>query len=142
MGNLIKNIYYVVSIGLSVFFCIAIYFVSKKGVGNMVSYGLILSYILLGLSVLVALILSAKGMVDKPKSALMSGIGLAAMIVVIVIGYSLDNHELADNYAEYGVKTKGLSGLIGGSLIATYIIMGLAVALALYAAVSDFIKRL
>lgn len=142
MNKLAKNIFYGITLGLSVIITIWIFGASKSNVGAPVGYGLYLMYILIVLAIIAALMLSFKGMVDKPKSALMAGIGFGAMILLIVIGYAIDDHELTDGYAKYGVTTETYSGIIGGSLIATWIVLGGAVLLTVYAAFADFIKRL
>jgi hypothetical protein len=142
MGKLAKNIFYGISLGLSVLITLWIFGASKSTVGAPVSYGLILMYILTVMALIVALALSAKGMVNKPKSALMSGIGIGVLILFIVIGYFMDDHKITTSYTKYGVDTELYSGIIGGSLIATWIVLGGAVLLTLYASLSDFIKRL
>lgn len=142
MNKLFKNSFYLISLGLSIFFCIAIYFVSAKSQPGYISGGLILMYVLMGLSMLVALGLAVKGMIDKPKSAVMTLIGLGVLGVVVLIGYLMDDHAVKPGYADFGIDTPAMSGLVGGSLIATWIIMGLAILLTIYAAVLDFIKKM
>ncbi len=142
MGKLAKNIFYGISLGLSVLITIWIFGASKSGVGAPVSYGLILMYILTVMAIIVALALSAKGMFNKPKSALMSGIGVGVLLLFVIIGYFMDDHKITTSYTKYGVDTEVYSGIIGGSLIATWIVLGGAVLLTLYAALADFIKRL
>lgn len=142
MNKLAKNIFYGISLGLSVLITFWIFGASKSNVGAPVSYGLTLMYVLIVLAIISALMLSFKGMVDKPKSALMAGVGVGVLILLIVIGYALDGHELTDTYAKYGVTTETYSGIIGGSLIATWIVLGGAVLLTVYASLADFIKRL
>lgn len=142
MSKLFRNLFYLISIGLSVFFCIAIFVVSTGKQSGFISGGLVLMYVLMGLGLLAALFLAAKGMIDKPKSAVMTLIGLAVLALVVLVGYFMDDHIVEPNYAEFGISTPAMSGLVGGSLIATWIIMGIAIALTLYAAVMDFIKKM
>lgn len=142
MNKLAKNIFYGLTFGLSVILTIAIYLVKKKDVASPIGYGLILMYILFGLAILVALVLAVKGMIDKPKAALMTGVGVGVLILLVIIGYFVDDHTLRHNYAEYGVTTEKYSGIIGGSLIATWVIMGLTILLTVYAAITDIIKKL
>lgn len=142
MNKLSKNLFYGITIGVSTLVTIWIFVAGKSSVGTPVSYGLILMYILTVLAILAALALSVKGLMNKPKSALMSGIGIGVLLLLIVIGYLLDGHEVSQSYIKYGVDTPSYSGVIGGSLIATWIVLGGAVLLTLYASLSDFIKRL
>lgn len=142
MGKIAKSIYYVLAIGLSVFFCLSIYLVSKKGMSSVVSNGLTLMYILLGLTVLASIVLSITGMVNKPKSALMTLVGVAIMAVLIGIGYAMDDKVVDPSYVSHGVETGFMSGLIGGSLIATWIILGLVVAASLVGSIIEFVRKL
>ena len=142
MDKLSKNIFYGVTIGFSVVFTIWIYLAGKTTVGTPISYGLILMYILIVLSIGVALALAVKGLMNKPKSAIMFIVGFGALLVLGIIGYLMDNHVVNDNYRKYGVDTESYSGIIGGSLIATWIIFGASILITVYASFSDFFKRL
>jgi hypothetical protein len=142
MNKLSKNIFYGITIGLSVLFVGMILFSSKNSVSGPVSMGLTLMYILLILGIIAAVVLAVKGLIDKPKSAIVVSIGVGLLLILILIGYFADDHALKPKWAEYGVSTAGKSGLIGGSLIATWIILAGAVALTLFASLRDFIKKL
>lgn len=142
MNKLVKNIYYVLVFGLSTFICLAILFSKGSGLQKFVSSGLILMYTLILVSLLTTIVLAVKGMVDKPKSAMMTVSGLVVMGVLVAIGYFMDDHSIKSTYVQYGVETEKMSGLIGGSLIATWIILGAAVAITLVASVMDFVKKL
>lgn len=142
MNKLAKNIFYGVSFGLSVMLTIWIISAGKTKVGMPVSFGLTLMYILMGLAVVSAVMLAVKNLINKPKSAILFGIGIGLLVILIAIGYMMDNHKVMSQYPKYGVSTETKSGIIGGSLIATWIILVGAVALTLYAALADFIKKL
>lgn len=142
MNKLFKNVFYLISIGISVVICIAILFASKGNQPKFVSAGLIIMYVLMALGLLVTLVLALKGMIDKPKSAVMTLVGLGVLGILILVGYLFDDHAVPVSYTKYGVNSPEMSGLIGGSLIATWIIMGLAILLTLYAAVIDFVKKM
>src|SRR5688572_8681831 len=103
MNKLAKNIFYAISIGLSVVLTMWIFIASKSKVGAPVSYGLYTMYILTIMSIIAALMLSVKGLVNKPKSALMSGVGIGVLLLFIIIGYFMDDHEVMPNYTKYGV---------------------------------------
>ncbi|MDP2175632.1 MAG: hypothetical protein Q8K70_06935 [Bacteroidota bacterium] len=142
MNKLSKNIFYGITIGLSVLFVGMILFSGKNSVSGPVSMGLTLMYILMILGLMVAVALAIKGLVDKPKSAITVSIGVGVLLILILIGYFADDHTLKPKWVDYGVSTKGYSGLIGGSLIATWIILAGAVGLTLFASLRDFIKKL
>jgi hypothetical protein len=142
MNKLSKNIFYGITIGLSVLFVVMIFLAGKNSVSNPVGLGLILMYILMILGIVVALALAIKGLIDKPKAAIGVGVGVAVLFLLILIGYLIDDHKLKPSWAEFGVTTEGYSGIIGGSLIATWTVLAGAVALTLFAALRDFIKKL
>ena len=88
---------------------------------NGVSMGLGLAYVLSGIGILGMLAIAVKGMMNKPKAALKTGIGLAIIIVLFVIGYLIDSGTTTDAWKEFGVTTSSSSKMIGGSLIMMYI---------------------
>lgn len=142
MNKLSKNIFYGISIGLSVLFVGMILFSGKNSVSGPVSMGLTLMYVLMILGLIVAVALAVKGLIDKPKSAITVSIGVGVLLILVLIGYFADDHTLKPKWAEYGVSSEGYSGLIGGSLIATWTILAAAVGLTLFASIRDFIKKL
>lgn len=88
---------------------------------NGVSMGLGLAYILSAIGVLGILAIAIKGMVNKPKSAVKTGIGLAIIVVLFIIGYAIDGGTTTDAWKEFGVTTSASSKMIGGALIMMYI---------------------
>ncbi|MEX0598279.1 MAG: hypothetical protein WD512_17460, partial [Candidatus Paceibacterota bacterium] len=109
MNKLSKNIFYGISIGLSVLFVGLILFSGKNTVSGPVSMGLTLMYVLLILGLIAAVGLAVKGLVDKPKSAIVVGIGVGVLFVLILIGYFADDHTLIPKWVDYGVSTEGYS---------------------------------
>lgn len=141
MNKLSKNIFYAITIGLSVIFTMMILFANKNEVGGPVGLGMILMYIMLLVTLLASVALAVKGLIQKPKSAIMFLVGLGILGALIIIGYISDSSTLNPKWAEFGVDTVTYSRLIGGSIIATYIILVGAVALTFFASIRDFIKR-
>ena len=141
MNKLSKNIFYAITIGLSVIFTMMILLAGKNDVGGPVGLGMILMYILLVVTLLSSVALAVKSLMQKPKSAMMFMVGLGILTVLITIGYFSDSAVLQPNWAEFGVDTVFYSRMIGGSIIATYIILVGAVALTFFASIRDFIKR-
>ncbi len=141
MNKLSKNIFYAITIGLSVIFTMMILLAGKNDVGGPVGLGMILMYILLVVTLLSSVALAVKSLMQKPKSAMMFMVGLGILTVLIIIGYFSDSAVLQPNWAEFGVDTVFYSRIIGGSIIATYIILVGAVALTFFASIRDFIKR-
>jgi hypothetical protein len=141
MNKLSKNIFYAVTIGLSVILTMMILIAGNNDVDMPVGLGMILMYILLVVTLLSSVALAVKSLIQKPKSAMMFMVGLGILTVLTVIGYFSDSAVLQTNWAEFGVDTVFYSRMIGGSIIATYIILVGAVALTFFASIRDFIKR-
>jgi hypothetical protein len=141
MNKLSKNIFYAVTIGLSVILTMMILIAGKNDVDMPVGLGMILMYILLVVTLLSSIALAIKSLLQKPKSAMMFMVGLGILTVLTIIGYFSDSAVLQPNWAEFGVDTVFYSRMIGGSIIATYIILVGAVALTFFASIRDFIKR-
>ena len=88
---------------------------------NGVSMGLTLAYILAGAGILGMVAIAVKGMVNKPKSAVKVGIGVAIIVVLFLVGYVIDAGTTSDAWKEFGVTTSTSSKMIGGALIMMYI---------------------
>lgn len=142
MNSLVKKIIYVVFFSIAVLNAILIYSSSGKSMSNHVGWGLIVMYVLIALSFIAALLLAVKALVLNPSSGKMVAGGIILLLVLLVVGYFIDDKEVMPKWKEYNVVTESKSGLIGGSLIATWFILFGAVGLTLFASISDFIKRL
>lgn len=142
MKSLTKNIIYGIGIGLSLLLTIAIYFSERDMTTKLVSAGLILMYVLLVLAVLAAVVMALKAAKNAPGKGKWSLIALAILLVLTGIGYFADSHSIKETYLEYGVNTSFKSGLIGGTLIATWMVLGIALVISIYTAFTDFKNRL
>ena len=89
-------------------------------------YGLYLSYILLAVAALAAIVLPLINALNDPQSLIKVGIGIAALIIVFLIGYALSGSEVPDSYAAYNVTTENASKLIGGALTTMYLLVAIA----------------
>lgn len=108
--------------------------------GFIAQYGLILSYILTVLGVVLAIVFPLISSFDEPKKLVKSLIGLGILIVVFGIGYAISGSEVTSKYIEAGVTTAGLSKMLGGMLTMVYILMGIAVAGIVYTELNKAIK--
>jgi hypothetical protein len=142
MNKLAKNILYGVGIGLSLVLTIAIYLSGHNSQSSLVSAGLVMMYVLLVIAIIAAIFMAAMAIRNTAGKGKWTLLSLGALLVLIGIGYLMDNHQIKEAYLQYGISTKAKSGIIGGSLIATWIILGIAVLLSLYTAFSDFKNRL
>ena len=97
---------------------------------------LYLAYTLVIVAALAAIILPLISALGDPKSLLMSGIGVLALVVVFVIGYAISGNEVTPVYTKFEVGPD-LSKAVGGALIMTYI-MGIGAVLGII--YTEFIK--
>jgi hypothetical protein len=72
---------------------------------------------------LAAIILPLISSLSNPRALLKSGIGIAALAIIFLIGWSMSTPEIN---AQFGV-TEGASKIIGGSLITMYILFVVAI---------------
>lgn len=142
MRALTKNIIYGIGIGLSLLLTIAIYFSERDMTAKLVSAGLILMYVLLVLAVLAAVVMALKAAKNAPGKGKWSLMALVILLALTGIGYLADSHSIKETYLEYGVNTSFKSGLIGGTLIATWMVLGIALIISIYTAFTDFKNRL
>ncbi len=97
---------------------------------------LYLAYTLVIVAAVAAIILPLISALGDPKSLLMSGIGVMALVVVFVIGYAISGNEVTPVYTKFEVGPD-LSKAVGGALIMTYI-MGIGAVLGII--YTEFIK--
>lgn len=93
------------------------------------------SYILVLVAAIAAVVLPLIQSLDDPSSLIKSGIGLAALVVVFVIGYAISGSEVLPSYAEFNVDA-GLSKFIGGLLTMMYILIFVAIGGIIYTEVA------
>jgi hypothetical protein len=124
--------------------CVIMIYMAKGGKAekSAVGYGMIMVYISLGLAVLTSLLLAARGLYNNPKGGVKTLISLGVLAVFFVIGYVMDDKEVTETYSSFGITEGSTSGLIGGGLTATWIVLGLTFILAVGASIRDFIKRI
>lgn len=79
-----------------------------------------LSYALIVIAALGAVILPLIKSLDDPKGLLKAGIGVGILLGVFVIGYIISDNEVNNVYTKFDVDASA-SKLIGGVLITTYV---------------------
>lgn len=142
MNKIAKNILYGTGIGISLILTIAIYMSGRSQLSFLVGSGLIMMYILILFAVFAAIIMAISALKNSPGKGKWVAISIGILLLLIGIGYGLDSRLVKNSYLEYGISTSSASGLIGGALIATWVVLGLAVLVSLYTAFSDFKNRL
>jgi hypothetical protein len=105
----------------------------------LIEIGLYLAYALIAVAAISSIvfpIIQTFGNLKKAKSGL---IGFAVLIVVLVIAYVLSPAETGAFYEKKNISA-GTSKLIGGGLLATYIVFAGVVISILYAEVAKWFK--
>ena len=87
---------------------------------------LYLGYTLVIIAAVASLLLPLINALGNPNSLIKSGIGIVAVVAVYFISYAFSGSEVTAAYAENNVGPE-LSKAVGGSLIMSYILLGIAV---------------
>ncbi len=103
------------------------------------TYGLYAAYILVVLALLLAIVLPLISAVSNPRSLLGTVVGLVGIAIVFFIGYSLADNEVTTIYTKFGI-TESSSKLVGGALIAMYILVILALISIVVTEVTKIVK--
>ena len=94
---------------------------------GLVEFGLYLTYILVGVAVLAVIVLPLINAVSNPRSLVISGIGLAALLVVFLISWALSSYDtVSAKAAEQGLTPGGVQR-IGGVLTMMYLLLAGAI---------------
>lgn len=87
---------------------------------------LYVSYLLAVIAILGAIILPLINAIGNPKSLLKSVLGIAVIGVIFLVSWSISGDEVTAVYTKFNI-TSTSSKVIGGVLITTYLLMGIAV---------------
>lgn len=105
---------------------------------NIVDLGLYATYVLVIVAALAAIILPLIKSLDNPASLGKSLLGVLAIFVVFLIGYLISSSEV-EPYVKYNISST-TSKLVGGSLIALYILGAIAFVSIIYTEISKALK--
>jgi len=97
---------------------------------------LYLAYTLVIVAAVIAIVMPLINALGDPKSLLMSGVGVLALVVVFIVGYAISGKEVTAVYTKFDVGPD-LSKVVGGALIMTYI-MGIGAILGII--YTEFLK--
>ncbi len=137
--KLIKPIFYAVVAILVLIIFSMVYFVND-GAGTATNLGLTLVYILLGLTILAAIVFPIRTIVQDPASGVRALIGVAAIGLIFLIGYAVSGDEVTYVYEKNGVTTAGASQLIGGAMNLMFITLAAIVGATIFSEVRNLIK--
>jgi predicted ABC-type exoprotein transport system permease subunit len=105
---------------------------------TVINAGIIVAYILLGMAALVAIVGPMIQLVVNFKNAKTTLLGVAVLVAILLIGYSLATNEVYDGDG-FSVGPMA-SQWIGGGIIATMILIGLAILSAIFTEIAKFFK--
>ena len=109
----------------------------QKGTSILMTF----SGIILAICALAMIIFPVVNIIQHPKAAGKTFIGLGVLLVVFLIGYATASSEVVAGYEKFGIDTPGKSQLVGALLNSTYILLGLTVVAYVYSAVTNVIKQ-
>lgn len=106
---------------------------------SIVNIGLVITYIMLGIGVLAAVVFPIIHMVQNPKSAKGALIGIGFLLVVFGISYAIGGDEVTPAM-EAMQATPTTSKIVSAGLIGFYILFTVSIIAAIYSEISRFFK--
>ena len=85
-----------------------------------------ITYVLLGVGVVAAIVLPLVNAISNPKSLLGSVVGVVFLVVVFLVSYGVAGDEVTKACVQFGVDASQ-SKLIGGVLNMTYGLLGISI---------------
>jgi hypothetical protein len=106
---------------------------------SIVNIGLVITYIMLGIGVLAALLFPIFQMIQNPKSAKGALIGIGFLVLVFGISYALGGSEVTPAMEAMHI-TPSTSKLVSAGLIGFYILFFISIIVVIYSEISRFFK--
>ena len=106
---------------------------------SLINIGLYVTYALLAVTVLGAVVFPLAHMVNDFNSAKNGLIGFAVLVAVLLISYAISPAETGAFYDKHSVSP-ALSKIIGGGLVATFIVFVGVVVSILYSEIAKWFK--
>lgn len=91
------------------------------------SIALVIAYILGGIAVLMTLVAAIGNIVQHPKSSVKLLVGIGAVALIAIVGYSASKGEVLDSYIDGNITEPSQSKLIDAAWYLCYSILGIAV---------------
>ena len=108
--------------------------------GTGISIGLYISYLLLVLAAITAVVFPILDSIKNPKEVAKSGISVVGLAVLFIVSYLLSGSEITAKYMIGGVTTEFTSKMIGAGLIMFYFVLFLSIAAMIYSEISKALK--
>lgn len=131
------SIFKYVLLAISALTILSIFFLGEDGGTNVM---LVWTYILLGLTLAAALVFPLINLVQNPKAAMRSLIGLGVMIVVLAVSYAMSNTDPVVNSAGGFFTDPSELIVTDMGLYTTYIALGAAILAVVFGEVRNSIK--
>jgi hypothetical protein len=106
---------------------------------NFVNIGLYLSYVMLGIAALAAIVLPLINSLDKPQTLVKGAVGIVALLVLFLVSWGISGNEVMDSYVTAGVDAT-VSKLVGGVLTMMYLLLGISIVGIIYTEISKAVK--
>ena len=145
MDNIVKKVFYIVSLLLIVAATAYQVVVLYQGGGDDVDSGILngyfyVTYVAFSLAVVLALVFPIISMVSNPKGAIRTFIGIGIVAVLWFISSAFSGNTYSPEQLELMKIDAETSVMVGTGLIYTYIIFGLAIMSIIYAGISGLFK--
>ncbi|MEK6780504.1 MAG: hypothetical protein AABY93_02290 [Bacteroidota bacterium] len=101
--------------------------------------GIYACYVLLVVTVIVAVVFPLIHILKNPKGLVKSGMGVGGLLILFIISYSLSGSEVTIKYTTMGVGESG-SKFIGAGLIMFYIILIATIITMAYSEINKALK--
>lgn len=98
-----------------------------------------ISYALVIIAALAAIIMPLINALGNPRALLMSGIGVLVLVVLYFVSYGISGSEVTPVYTKFNVGPD-LSKLVGGSLIMMYLLLFIAIIGIVYTEISKIFR--
>ena len=104
-----------------------------------INIGLYVSYVLMGIAILSAIVLPLINSMDDTSSLIRAGIGVGIVLVLYLISWAISGNEVIDAYIKWDIG-EGISKAIGGALIMMYMLFIVAIGGIIYTEISKAVK--
>lgn len=105
----------------------------------MLDLGFYIFYVLLAIAIASAVIFPLINSFKSPGTLVVTGIGVAVMLVLFGVSYGLSDSALSRNAIAFGLSETGVK-MIGAGLIMFYIVLVLAILALIYSEISKAFK--